>query len=74
VTYTFQDLDGVVRAHLHLGILNSNDLGKYHQEFLVILQYLVSKNRMSKLEQVWAFMHGFQPALDQQVQQQLQLK
>ena len=64
----------MVRARLRLGILNSNDLGKYHQEFLVISQYLVSKNRMSELEQVRAFMHGFQPALDQQVWQRLQLK
>ena len=40
----------------------------------MISQYLVSKNRMSELEQARAFMRGFQPALDQQVRQRLQLK
>ncbi|KAH9009722.1 hypothetical protein EDB85DRAFT_2162357 [Lactarius pseudohatsudake] len=73
-TFTIHDLDATVGEQARLGILNSNDLGDYYQDFLVISQYLVSKNRLSAAEQSRAFICGFQPTLEQHIKQRLQLK
>ncbi|KAH9037343.1 hypothetical protein EDB84DRAFT_1268747 [Lactarius hengduanensis] len=73
-TFTIHDLDATVGERARLGILNSNDLGDYYRDFLVISQYLVSKNRLSAAEQSRAFIRGFQPTLEQHIKQRLQLK
>ena len=51
-TYMIQDLDMVIGHYMHIGILNNLDLGKYYQQFLLILWYLIGKNRLSRQEQL----------------------
>jgi len=50
-TYTMQDLDLLLGHYAWVGILMSADLGEYHQKFLLIMRYLISKGRLSTLEQ-----------------------
>src|SRR5258708_20459701 len=50
-TYTMQDLDLLLGHYAWVSILTSADLGKYHRKFLLITWYLISKGRLSTLEQ-----------------------
>ena len=50
-TYTMQDLDLLLGHYARVGILMSVDLGEYHWKFLLITWYLISKGRLSTLEQ-----------------------
>src|SRR5258707_2738089 len=69
-----QDLDLLLGHYARVGILTSVDLGEYHQKFLLIMQYLISKGRLSTLEQCRFFLRGLQPTLEVRVNQQLQQK
>ena len=73
-TYTPQDLDTLIGEHIHIGIVNPQELGKYYRQFLLITQYLVSKNRMVALEQSRAFFGGFRLDFANWISQRLQLK
>ena len=63
-TYTIQDLDMVIGHYARIRILNNLDLGEYYQRFLLILQYLIGKNRLSMQEQLQSFFQGLQPQLE----------
>jgi hypothetical protein len=73
-TYTLQDLDLLIGHHAWTGILSTADLGEYYHPFLLILWYLISKNRLSTQEQSRIFFWGLQPQLETQVRQRLQQK
>ena len=72
--YTPQDLDTLIGERIHIGIVNPHELGEYYCQFLLITQYLVSKNWMVALEQLHAFFGGFCPDFANRISQQLQLK
>ena len=57
--YTPQDLDALIGECIHIGIVNPHELSKYYCQFLLIMQYLVSKNWMVASEQSHAFFRGF---------------
>ena len=72
--YTPQDLDALIGERIHIGIVNLHELGKYYRQFLLITQYLVSKNRMVASEQSRAFFGGFCSDFANCISQRLQLK
>ena len=42
--FTFGKVDLIISEQLHLGIYMKEDLAAYHRQFLMIMQYLISKN------------------------------
>ena len=72
--YTPQDLDALIGECICIGIVNLHELGKYYHQFLLITQYLVSKNCMVASEQSCAFFGGFHSDFANRISQQLQLK
>jgi len=66
-TYMIQDLDTVIGHYACIGILNKLDLGEYYRRFLLISQYLISKNCLSIQEQSRSFFRGLQPQLEASV-------
>ena len=72
--YTPQDLDMLIGERIHIRIVNLQELGKYYHQFLLITQYLVSKNRMVASEQSRTFFRGFRSDFTNQISQRLQLK
>jgi hypothetical protein len=74
VVYTIQDLDKIIDEYVRIGLLTTTELGDYYRQFLLVLCYLISKNRFTKSEQSRAFMRGFQLDLARDIQQRLQLK
>src|SRR5713101_1836269 len=73
-TYIIQDLDLVIGHHAHAGIVTATDLREYYRCFLLITQYLISKNRLASQEQSRYFFQGLQTQLEAQVRQRLQQK
>ena len=73
-TYTPQDLDALIGERIRIGIVNPHELGEYYCQFLLITQYLVSKNRMVASEQSRAFFRGFCSDFASCISQWLQLK
>ena len=73
-TYTLQDLDALIGERICIGIVNPHELGEYYRQFLLITQYLVSKNRMVASEQSCAFFGGFRLDFANRISQRLQLK
>ena len=73
-TYTVQDLDLAISHYARISIISSADLGKYHRRFLLISQYLISKNRLATQEQSRSFFRGLRPQLEGRVRQWLQQK
>ncbi len=50
------------------------ELTEYHAQFLAITNFLISKRRLSEIEQKRAYVRGFPPALWRKISQRLQLK
>ena len=73
-TYTMQDLDAVIGHYACIGIVTAADLGEYYRKFLLISQYLISKNHLAMQEQSRTFFCGLQPQLESLVWQRLQQK
>ena len=69
-----QDLDMVIGQYARIGIQSSVDLGKYYCCFILILWYLISKNRLLTQKQSQTFFRGLQLQLEAKVQQRLQQK
>ncbi|KDR84507.1 hypothetical protein GALMADRAFT_715796 [Galerina marginata CBS 339.88] len=72
-TYTLADLDTIIGNHLRLGISTLTELADYHRRFTAITNFLISKSRLSEMEQKRAFILGFQPTLWSRISQRLQL-
>ena len=73
-TYTMQDLDLLIGERARVGVFSTNNVGDYFRQFLLITQYLISKNRMSAAEQSRNFIRGFRPELVHLIMQRLQLQ
>ena len=67
-------MDKLVGETLWVGILSLADLGKYHREFMVIMMFLIAKNRISPAEQSCTFARGFPLELWNRIAHHLQLK
>ena len=63
-----------IRECIHIGIINLHELSKYYRQFLLITQYLVSKNWMVPSEQSHAFFRRFCSDFANHILQWLQLK
>ena len=72
--YTPQDLDALIGEHIRIRIINLHKLGEYYHQFLLITQYLVSKNQMVASEQSHTFFGGFRSDFANCISQRLQLK
>ena len=72
--YTPQDLDALIGECICIGIVNPHKLSEYYHQFLLITQYLVSKNQMVASEQSCAFFGGFCLDFTNPISQWLQLK
>ena len=59
----------VIGQYVRIGIQSSVELGEYYSRFILILRYLISKNRLSTQEQSWTFFKGLQPHLEAKVWQ-----
>ncbi|KAF8258332.1 hypothetical protein EI94DRAFT_1622905, partial [Lactarius quietus] len=70
---TVHHLDALIGKHTQLGIKTATELGDYHLDFKTISKYLIGKNHMSKAKQAQAFFRGFQPELEQQIRNWLQI-
>jgi hypothetical protein len=55
-------------------MISLSDLDEYYRQFLAIMMYLRSKNRLSEAEQSRTFVRGFPPTLWSVILQRLQLK
>ena len=64
----------VIGQYARIGIQSSVELGEYYCCFILILQYLISKNHLSTQEQSQTFFRGLQPQLEAKVWQRLQQK
>ncbi len=72
--YTIADLDFLITDRQRLDITSLADLAAYHAQFLAITNFLISKHRLSQIEQQRAYVRGFPPALWSKVAHRLQLK
>ncbi|KAI0946364.1 hypothetical protein AcW1_009840 [Taiwanofungus camphoratus] len=72
--WSMSDLDQLIGECARIGINNAADLGSFYREFYAITKYLISKNRLSTIEQSHAFARAFQPSLWARVSTRLQLK
>ncbi|KAI0949356.1 hypothetical protein AcW1_008990 [Taiwanofungus camphoratus] len=72
--WSMSDLDQLIGERARIGINNAADLGSFYREFYAITKYLISKNRLSTIEQSRAFARAFQPSLWARVSTRLQLK
>ncbi len=72
--YTIADLDFLIADRQRLDITSLTDLANYHAHFLAITSFLISKHRLSQIEQQRAYPRGFPPALWSKVAHRLQLK
>ena len=70
----FSDLKKVVENHADRGIESRADLGKYHQDFCRIAEFLQDKKRISEREQYQLFMKGFLPKISSAIHNRLHLK
>jgi hypothetical protein len=73
-TYRVHDLDLAIGHSARTGIHTVADLGEYNRLFLLISRYLISKGRISAIEQPKLFLMGFQQCLEAQIRQRLQAK
>lgn len=73
-TWTVSELDKLVGERGRLGVHTLGDLGDFHRQFVLITNYLISKDRFSKGEQSRAFQRAFQPELWRVASQRLQIK
>ena len=72
--YTIADLDFLIADRQRLDITSLADLAAYHALFLAITKFLISKHRLSQIEQQRAYLRGFPPALWSKVAHRLQMK
>ncbi len=72
--YTTADLDFLITDRQRLDITSLTDLAEYHAHFLAITNFLISKHRLSQIEQQRAYIRGFPSALWSKVAHRLQLK
>ncbi len=61
--YTVADLDFLIADRLRLDITSLTDLADYHAQFLAVTSFLISKHRLSAIEQQRFYPRGFPPAL-----------
>jgi hypothetical protein len=73
-TYTLQDLNMLIGERARIGIISANDVVDYYRQFLLISRYLISKRRMSTIDQSRSFLCGFSPELAHRVRQRLELR
>ncbi len=57
--YTLADMDILIGNRQRLGIHSLADLADYHAQFLAITKFLISKQRLSEIEQKRAYVRGF---------------
>ncbi len=72
--YTLADVDFLIAHRLRSDVTSLADLADYHAHFLAITNFLVSKQRLSEIEQQRAYPRGFPPALRSKVEQRLRIK
>jgi hypothetical protein len=73
-TFSIQDLDMLIGERARVGIISTNNIADYYCQFLLISRYLISKNRLSSIDQSRNFMCSFRPELAQRVMQRLELR
>ena len=69
---TIQHLDMLIGEQVCLGIRNATELGEFHLQFRTISKYLISKNCISKGEEMRGFLRALQLELESRVRQGLQ--
>lgn len=72
--YTMSDMDLLIGNRQRLGIHTLADLADYHSQFMAITNFLISKTKLSGLEQKRTYVRAFPPALWAKISQRLQLK
>ena len=67
-------MDILIGNRQRLGVHSLADLADYQAQFLAITQFLITKKRLSEIEQKRAYVRGFPPSIWSKVSQRLQLK
>lgn len=72
--YTNKDLESLILLWQRRGIHSASELGSYHRDFLTITRFLVSKQRLSVLQQGAEFVRAFSGDTWAATSSRLQLK
>ena len=72
--YTNKDLEALISIWSQRGIHSASDLGSYHRDFLTITRFLISKSRLSTLQQGAEFVRAFSGETWSATSSRLQLK
>ncbi|KAF7348937.1 hypothetical protein MVEN_01414100 [Mycena venus] len=60
--FELSDMDALIGHYSRVGILSLEDLTTFYRKFLRITTYLISKKRLSEVEQSRSFLRAMQPA------------
>lgn len=72
--WSLADLEQLVGERARIGVHNLADLASYYREFLVVSKSLVTKGRLSSIEQSRIFVKGFQSAFLARIRSRLEIK
>ena len=72
--YSLSDLAALIQQWQQRGISNLADLGSYYRDFLTITRFLISKNRLSQLQQNFEFIRAFSEVIWTPIAARLQVK
>jgi hypothetical protein len=73
-TYSIQDLNILIGECTWVGIFSTNDAMDYYHQFLLIMRFLINKNRLSTIDLLCNFMRRLCPDLAYCITQQLLLR
>ena len=73
-TFSFRDLNLLIRNTQQAVISNTSQLYNYHLQFSAITSQLIKEQRLSSLERDWSYIRAFCPSLLSTISQYLQTK
>jgi hypothetical protein len=71
--YALRDMDSLIGDYQRSGIHTTDDLQKFHLQFLAITTWLIQKNQMGDFEQRAGYLRAFQPPLLASITNRLQM-
>jgi len=72
--HTLEELEKLVADRARTPIRSREELGEYNRNFLLVLHFLISKDRISWIDQSHYFLASFEPILAMAIRSQLERK
>jgi hypothetical protein len=72
--YSYADLEKLIEGQMQTEIKELEDLGVYYRKFLQVSNFLLSKHRISQLEQSRMFGQGFETRFWHRILQRIEIK